>query len=273
LHTTHHASPASRARQAPAPAGAVRTSLASLPTSQRTDISLCTSQAGLLAQRRLSRGCRLNHAEATALIATVLQEKIRDGDNSVADLMSWGKKILGYVHVRGEVPALLRASFAHAFAGNKESELIDDRLDHTDEVMVEGTFVDGTFLVTVHDPICSPEGNLQAALYGSGLQMPDPAIFLRSPPKVLHGADLPGAIVVAKTAGPIVLCKDRKRFRIRVTNTGDRPIQVGSREWCTLSLTASHPSSLTYHPQTTHSSRQTRHSPFHAYKRSASAST
>lgn len=48
------------------------------------------SLAGQLAQKRLARGCRLNVTEATALIAHVLQELIRDGGHSVAELMSIG---------------------------------------------------------------------------------------------------------------------------------------------------------------------------------------
>lgn len=47
--------------------------------------------AGNLAQKRLARGLRLNLVESTALIATVLQELIRDGNHSVAELMSIGK--------------------------------------------------------------------------------------------------------------------------------------------------------------------------------------
>lgn len=46
---------------------------------------------GFLAQKRLARGVRLNLTEATALIASVLQEMIRDGDHSVAELMAIGK--------------------------------------------------------------------------------------------------------------------------------------------------------------------------------------
>ncbi|EER43383.1 urease [Histoplasma capsulatum H143] len=44
---------------------------------------LVTSQLGFLAQRRLARGVRLNHAEATALIASNIQELIRDGHHTV----------------------------------------------------------------------------------------------------------------------------------------------------------------------------------------------
>ncbi len=45
---------------------------------------------GSLAQKRLARGVRLNLTEATALIASVLQEMIRDGHHSVAELMAIG---------------------------------------------------------------------------------------------------------------------------------------------------------------------------------------
>lgn len=48
------------------------------------------SLAGQLAQKRLARGCRLNTSEATGLISHVLQELIRDGNHSVAELMSMG---------------------------------------------------------------------------------------------------------------------------------------------------------------------------------------
>ena len=52
------------------------------------------AQAGQLAQRRLARGVRLNHPEATALIASQLMERIRDGWDYV-DLMSLGQRMLG----------------------------------------------------------------------------------------------------------------------------------------------------------------------------------
>jgi urease subunit gamma/beta len=84
--------------------------------------------AGSLAQKRLARGLRLSHPEAVALIATVLLEKIRDGA-SVAELMNLGRTILGRGEVMDGVPEMIR------------------------EVQVEGTFDDGTKLVTVHDPI------------------------------------------------------------------------------------------------------------------------
>src|SRR5689334_11565296 len=90
--------------------------------------------AGSLAQKRLARGLRLNYPEAVALIATVLLEKIRDGA-SVAELMALGRTILGRAQVMAGVPEMIR------------------------EVQVEGTFEDGTKLVTVHDPIAAMHGD------------------------------------------------------------------------------------------------------------------
>src|SRR5262245_3800705 len=98
--------------------------------------------AGFLAQKRLARGVRLNYPEAVALIATQLLELIRDG-RSVAELMDLGRTFLGRAQVQPGVPEMIH------------------------EVQVEGTFPDGTKLVTVHDPIVSTHGNLELALYGS----------------------------------------------------------------------------------------------------------
>ncbi|CAO1626661.1 unnamed protein product [Sympodiomycopsis kandeliae] len=161
---------------------------------------LLLSQAGFLAQRRLARGVKLNKAEATALIASVLQEHIRDGLHSVAELMQLGKTMLGRCHVLAGVPELLH------------------------EVMVEGCFPDGTFLVTVHDPVCTPAGDLAAALYGSLLPVPRADLFPETPVE----DHLPGALIVLPGAPNIALNKGRDRITLRITNTGDRPIQVGS---------------------------------------------
>lgn len=71
-----------------------------------TDKRRCTQQdklllanLGFLAQKRLARGLKLNRSEAIALIAFQLQEFIRDGKHSVADLMQLGKEMLGRRHV------------------------------------------------------------------------------------------------------------------------------------------------------------------------------
>jgi len=81
-----------------------------------------------LARRRQARGLKLNHPESVAIITYEILEGARDG-RSVADLMSYGTTILKREDVMEGVP-----------------EMIHD-------VQVEGTFPDGTKLVTVHHPI------------------------------------------------------------------------------------------------------------------------
>ena len=84
--------------------------------------------AAEVARRRRGRGLKLNYPEAMALITAEILEGIRDG-RSVSDLMSFGTTIL----VRGDV-----------------MEGVPEMLE---EVQIEGTFPDGTKLVTVHFPI------------------------------------------------------------------------------------------------------------------------
>jgi urease subunit gamma len=81
-----------------------------------------------LAKRRKERGLKLNHPEATALITAEILEGARDG-KSVAELMEYGTTILTREDVMEGIP-----------------ELIED-------IQVEATFLDGTKLVTVHNPI------------------------------------------------------------------------------------------------------------------------
>ena len=155
---------------------------------------LLLHNAGFLAQKRLARGVRLNQPEAVALIATQLLEFIRDG-RSVAELMNLGKKFLGRNQVMSGV-----------------SEMVT-------EVQVEGTFPDGTKLVTVHHPIASENGNMDLALYGSFLPIPKSTGFAAE-------AFEPGNLIAAE--GEILLNENRPTVSIAVTNVGDRPIQVGS---------------------------------------------
>ncbi|MCJ1300746.1 Urease [Hypocenomyce scalaris] len=164
---------------------------------------LVTSQLGLLAQRRLARGVKLNHAEATALIANNLQELIRDGNHTVADLMSIGKTMLGRRHVMPSVVSTLT------------------------ELMVEGTFPTGTYLVTVHHPVSTDDGDLEKALYGSFLPIPSKDLFPLPDPAVYEAKKQPGAVIPVKE-GRIILNEGRKRIQLKVTSKGDRPIQVGS---------------------------------------------
>lgn len=155
---------------------------------------------GVLAQKRLARGVKLNHTEATALISSQLLEFMRDGVYSVAQLQDMGKQMLGRRHVMTEV------------------------LDILDEVQVEGTFPDGTYLVTVHDPICTDNGNLELALYGSFLPLPSQDAFAM-PPSHRTKRDAPGAIIALP--GTIELNSGRKRISLTVTNHADRAVQVG----------------------------------------------
>ncbi len=185
---------------------------------------LALHNAGFLAQKRLARGVRLNHPEAVALIATQILELIRDG-RSVAELMDVGRRILGRREVMAGVPEMIP------------------------EVQVEGTFPDGTKLVTVHAPIALETGDLELALYGSFLPVPPAERFARGGEEAAReaarseglpamtfagttedtageGNGTPGEVLVK--AGEIVLNEGRREVTITVQNKGDRPIQVGS---------------------------------------------
>jgi urease subunit gamma/beta len=153
--------------------------------------------AGVLSQKRLARGLRLNHPEAVALIATQLLEFIRDG-RRVAELMGLGRRFLGRRQVMAGVAEMVA------------------------EVQVEGTFPDGTKLVTVHHPIAGEDGDLSLALYGSFLPIPDLTVF----GPASEPAPPPGAYEIP--AGELVLNEGRPMLELAVTNLGDRPIQVGS---------------------------------------------
>jgi urease len=95
-----------------------------------------------------------------------------------------------------------------------------------ENVQVEATFPDGTKLVTVHNPIKLDYGNLEDALYGSFLPVPSNDDF----PNHLQVVGIaPGKIfTLSPSPGDIVLNPQSKPVLITVTNTGDRPIQVGS---------------------------------------------
>jgi urease subunit gamma/beta len=161
---------------------------------------LVIHQAGVLAQKRLARGLRLNYPEAVALIATQLLEFIRDG-RSVAELMDLGRQFLG------------------------REDVMDGVAEMIDEVQVEGTFPDGTKLVTVHHPIAAERGDHALALYGSFLPVPSLSTRAGQPPAALDG---PAGQIAAGAVDDLVLNEGRETVRLAVTNTGDRPIQVGS---------------------------------------------
>jgi urease subunit gamma/beta len=153
--------------------------------------------AGVVAQKRLARGLRLNYPEAVALIATQILELIREG-RAVADLMDAGRRLLGRVHVMDGVAEMIV------------------------EVQVEGTFPDGTKLVTVHRPIALDRVDLALALHGSFLPVPADSLF----PDVSSASPAPGEVLVAP--GSIAINVGRDVVEVVVKSVGDRPIQVGS---------------------------------------------
>ncbi len=155
---------------------------------------LILHQAGFLAQKRYARGVLLNYPEAVALIAAQVLEFIRDG-NSVATLMDKGKNLLGLNEVMPGV-----------------AELVD-------EVQVEGTFLDGTKLVTIHSPICREYGAEDLALYGSGLKR-------AQVPQRDKQSIVPGEILAV--AGELEINEGRETLALEVVHHGDRPVQVGS---------------------------------------------
>ena len=128
--------------------------------------------AAEVARRRKARGLKLNHPEAVAYITAEVLEGIRDG-RGVAELMGWGATILSVDDVMDGVP-----------------ELIHD-------IQVEGTFPDGTKLVTIHDPV-----------RGGGSRR------------------VAGEYLLAE--GDIELNAGKPVTTLLVANTADRPIQVGS---------------------------------------------
>ena len=96
--------------------------------SPREQEKLMVVVAADLARRRQARGLKLNYPEAISIITYEILEGIRDG-KSVAELMSYGAAILTKDDVMEGVPEMIH------------------------EVQVEGTFPDGTKLVTVHNPL------------------------------------------------------------------------------------------------------------------------
>ncbi|HAB19653.1 MAG TPA: urease subunit gamma [Verrucomicrobiota bacterium] len=157
---------------------------------------LALHSAGFLAQKRLARGLRLNYPEAVALISTQLLEFIRDG-RRVAELMDLGRQFLGRNQVLSGVPEMIV------------------------EVQVEGTFPDGSKLVTVHNPVVLQHGNLALALFGSFLPVPSLELFPTQPSE-----PVPGTCEIE--TGKVELNSGRESIHLEVTNLGDRPIQVGS---------------------------------------------
>ena len=134
--------------------------------------------AAELARKRRAKGLKLNHPEAVAIISDEILEGAREG-RTVAELISSGATLLTTDDVMPGVSEMLPM------------------------IQVEGTFPDGTKLVTVHDPI-------------------------RPGKKKVRKKDhiVPGEIIPAE--GDIELNAGREKVSVKVTNKGDRPVQVGS---------------------------------------------
>jgi len=134
--------------------------------------------AAELARKRRARGLALNHPEAVAYISDEILEGARDG-RSVAALISFGSTLLNSDDVMPGVADLIPM------------------------IQVEGTFPDGTKLVTVHDPIRPGKKRTKKTERVS-----------------------PGELF--SVAGNIEINQGRRKTSIKVINTGDRPVQVGS---------------------------------------------
>jgi len=128
-----------------------------------------------------------------------MMEKIRDGEEDVASLMGMGQTLLGRRQVLPGVAKLVK------------------------DVQIEATFPDGTKLLTVHSPIAAMDGNMDLALEGSFLPSPSLEKF----GELEDDTETPGAVLVEE-GKPITLNEGASLVELSVTNTGDRPIQVGS---------------------------------------------
>ena len=95
---------------------------------QREQEKLLIFTASELARKRQARGLKLNYPEAVAILSAEIMEAARDG-KSVAEIMTFGATIL------------------------KRDDVMEGVAEMVEEVQVEGTFPDGTKLVTIHNPI------------------------------------------------------------------------------------------------------------------------
>lgn len=86
------------------------------------------SLAAIIARERLNRGVKLNYPESVALITDFILEGAREG-KSVAEVASESRKVLNREQVMEGIAEMLP------------------------EVQVEATFLDGTKLVSIHNPI------------------------------------------------------------------------------------------------------------------------
>ena len=95
---------------------------------EREQEKMMISLAAMIAQNRKDKGIKLNHPESVALITSYILEGAREG-KTVEELMNEGGKVLTRKDVMEGIPEMIPM------------------------IQVEATFVDGTKLVTILDPI------------------------------------------------------------------------------------------------------------------------
>lgn len=169
-----------------------------------------------VAAKRREQGLRLNYPEAVALLTGHVLEEARKG-KTVGEVMDTGRRLLTRDDVMDGVPEMIPV------------------------VQVEATFPDGTKLATIHDPF--PEAAEEPALHPGKIEHPRPP---RTP-------DCPAGCHAGRSAYCCEQCDDRAVWHeaiafnenvqgkpltqgnlqddlktIKVKNTSDRPIQVGS---------------------------------------------
>ena len=83
---------------------------------------------GMIAERRKSKGLKLNHPEAVAYITSAALEGAREG-KTVEEVMNMASNVL------------------------KKEDVMDGVADMIDLLQVEAVFSDGSRLISIHQPI------------------------------------------------------------------------------------------------------------------------
>jgi urease subunit gamma/beta len=169
-----------------------------------------------VATKRREEGLRLNYPETIAVLTNHVLEEARRG-KTVGEVMESGRRLLSRADVMEGVPEMIQV------------------------VQVEATFPDGTKLATIHDPF--PAAAEEPALHPGKIEHPRPK----------RTADCPTTCDDSNSFYCCEKCDDRAVWHeaiafnenlrgepltqgnlqddiktIKVQNTSDRPIQVGS---------------------------------------------
>jgi urease subunit gamma/beta len=154
--------------------------------------------AAELARRRRTKGLKLNHPEAVAIITDEILEGAREG-KSVADLMSVGSTILTTRDVMPGVAAMLPI------------------------LQVEGVFPDGTKLVTVHEPIRPEAGAVADTL--------EPGAIIAAEGEIELAAGRPRSTLAVVNTGdrPVQIGSHYHFFEVNKALEFDRAAAFGMR--------------------------------------------